>query len=139
MSITLVNKALYNHEQSKYAAMSTYPYGHPARYATYQEFNVQVVGSDDFHISEFAWHPIWTALQRNGWQGTIFPCASEKREKLLKALTALLDLPVGEPQIPNIKLPNDGNTIVMFNNQTVFDAIVGLIAFITRNDEIFAL
>lgn len=147
MSVTVVNLAIKQHESSKQQAMSAYPYGHPARYAVWQEYNVPVAGGDSFHMSEWAIKPIWDALLNNGWDKSVsmFPCQGMKRLALISALQRLMDAHVAEsapcPVLLSAlnSLSEDGETVIGFNTQTTLAALEGLIAFLERNEDIYSL
>jgi hypothetical protein len=142
MSITLKNKTAFDHETAKANAMANYPYGHPSRYAIWQEFDIQVPGAESFGMSEFVIMAIWSSLKDNGWPEatTMFPCSGMKRLALISALERLQDCGVktAEEVASEMGLLGDfGFGQVSFNTQKVEDALEELIAFLYRNEEVF--
>jgi len=143
MSVTLKNKALYLHEQAKIKAMEQYPYGHPARYGVWEEYNVPVAGADECHLSEFCIMAIWEALQEIGWpvNTSMFPCSGMKRLALISFLERLRDRSVSgsEEQMTKMGLKSftQSGAFVGFNTQKIEDALDELIAFLYRNEEIY--
>lgn len=143
MSITLKNKTAHTHEQAKATAMASYPYGHPSRYAIWQEFDVTIPGSDIFGMSEFVIMAIWTGLKENGWPEatTMFPCNGMKRLALISALERLQDCGVKTAEEVASEMGllglDFGFGQISFNTQEVHIALEELIAFLYRNEEVF--
>lgn len=144
MSITLKNKELYTHEQARMGAMNSYPYGHPARFSVWEEYNIPVSGADECHLSEFVIVSIWNGLKDLGWpeSTTMFPCSGMKRLALISFLERLQDSGCATASdVANqmgLSFGYEENQVVGFNTQEVHDGLSELIAFLYRNEEVYS-
>lgn len=146
MSVTIVNKALYDHEEAMMAALESYHYTHPAYSSIIEEYDVPVPGGAEFHMSEWAIMSIWNTLQEHGWPESLpmFPAIGMKRVMLLAALKYLLDVAVAEA-MPNKQLLDTASSmqsaerVVAFNTQTSCEALEGMIAFLEKHQEVYSL